>query len=82
MTYDLRRLRLHGLIDRIPHSHRYRVSDAGLPTAIFLTRVHDRFLPTGLTDMTDPTTTGPLRAAATRYQQAIDALAHHSGLAA
>jgi hypothetical protein len=29
-TYDLRRLRLHGLIERIPHTHRYRVTEAGL----------------------------------------------------
>jgi hypothetical protein len=82
MTYDLRRLRLHGLIHRIPHTHRYRLSDAGLPTAMFLTQVHDRLLPTGLAHLTDPTSTGPLRTAATRYQQAIDALAHHNGLAA
>jgi hypothetical protein len=82
MTYDLRRLRLHGLIERIPHSHRYRVSDSGLPTAIFLTRLHDRFLPTGLADLTDPTSTGPLRHAAHLYQQAIDALAERYGLAA
>jgi DNA-binding HxlR family transcriptional regulator len=26
MTYDLRRLRLHGLIERIPHSHRYQIT--------------------------------------------------------
>ena len=26
MTYDLRRLRLHGLIERVPHSHRYRIT--------------------------------------------------------
>jgi hypothetical protein len=26
MTYDLRRLRLHGLIERLPHSQRYRVT--------------------------------------------------------
>ena len=31
MTYDLRRLRLHGLIERIPHTFRYRVTDPGLP---------------------------------------------------
>jgi hypothetical protein len=82
MTYDLRRLRLHGLIDRIPHTHRYRVSDTGLPAAMFLTRVQDRLLPTGLAELTDPTTTGPLRIAATRYQQAIDTLARQNGLAA
>ncbi|WP_322759027.1 hypothetical protein [Frankia sp. Cr2] len=26
MIYDLRRLRLHGLIERIPHTHRYQVT--------------------------------------------------------
>jgi hypothetical protein len=82
MTYDLRRLRLHGLIDRVPHTHRYRVSDTGLPIAMFLTRVHDRFLPTGLAHLNDPSSTGPLRAAATRYQQAIDTLARQNGIAA
>ena len=40
ITYDLRRLRLHGLIARIPHSHRYQVTDPGLRTALFLTRAH------------------------------------------
>ena len=82
MTYDLRRLRLHGLIERIPHSHRYRVSDTGLPIAMFLTRVHEQFLPTGLAHHIDPTDTGALHAAASRYQHALDALAQASGLAA
>jgi len=48
MTYDLRRLRLHGLIERIPHSHRYRVTDEGLRTALFFTRVYTRVLRPGL----------------------------------
>ena len=34
MTYDLRRLRLHGLIERIPFTRRYRVTDHGLRTAL------------------------------------------------
>ncbi len=42
MTDDLRRLRLHGLIARIPHTHRYRVTDEGLRTALFFTRVYAR----------------------------------------
>ena len=33
ITYDLRRLRAHGLIERIPHTHRYRVTDHGLRAA-------------------------------------------------
>ncbi|MDQ4094299.1 MAG: hypothetical protein M3143_13180 [Actinomycetota bacterium] len=47
-AYDLRRLREHGLIQRIPHTHRYHVTDTGLRDAMFLTRVHDRMLRTGL----------------------------------
>src|SRR6267378_1854216 len=43
-TYDLRRLRAHGLIERIPRTHRYQVTPAGLTTAMFLARVHDRIL--------------------------------------
>jgi hypothetical protein len=33
MTYDLRRLRLRGLIERVPSSNRYRVIDTGVRTA-------------------------------------------------
>ena len=47
-----------------------------------LARVHDRFLPTGLADATDPASTGPLRTATTRYQHALDTLAERCGLAA
>jgi hypothetical protein len=82
MTYDLRRLRLHGLIERVPHTHRYHVTDTGLPIAIFLARLHDRFLPTGLADTLDPASSGPLRTAATHYQHALDTLARRTALAA
>lgn len=42
MTYDLRRLRLHGMIERIPKTHRYRVTEFGLRAALFFTRIHAR----------------------------------------
>ena len=48
MTYDLRRLRLHGLIERLPHSHRYRITEHGLRTAMFYSRVYNRILRPGL----------------------------------
>ncbi len=35
MTYQLRRLRLRGFIRRIPKTHRYEVTEAGIRTAIF-----------------------------------------------
>ena len=34
MSYDLRRLRLHGLIERIPHTHRYQVTEMGNPDCL------------------------------------------------
>lgn len=49
---------------------------------MFLTRIHDRLLPTGLAHLTDPDYTRPLRAAALAYQKAIDNLTTASGLTA
>ena len=48
MTYHLRRLRLHGMIERIPGSHRYRLTDLGLRMGLFFTRVYSRILRPGL----------------------------------
>jgi hypothetical protein len=48
MTYDLRRLRLHGLVARIPHTQRYRLTPEGLRMALFFTRVYGRILRPGL----------------------------------
>lgn len=48
MTYDLRRMRLHGLIRRIEKTRRYEVTDQGLRIALYFTRVHDRLLRPGL----------------------------------
>ncbi|MGH3975835.1 MAG: hypothetical protein ACRDS9_21270 [Pseudonocardiaceae bacterium] len=83
MSYDLRRLRLHGLIERIPATHRYRVTDRGLRTAIFLSRVHTRLLQPGLAHLLDdaaiPT---PLRQHLDRFTDAVDQLARDHHLAA
>jgi hypothetical protein len=57
MTYDLRRLRLRGLIHRVPKSNRYTVTTYGLQVALFYTKVHLRILrPTfaAFGDDTDP----------------------------
>ena len=48
MTYQLRRLRLHGLIERIPKSHRYRLTSFGFRVAVFCTRAYARILRPGL----------------------------------
>jgi hypothetical protein len=84
MTYDLRRLRAHGLITRIPHSHRYQVTDTGLHHAMLLTHLHTRLLQPGLAHLTDPDPPQPsrLRTAARNYQHALDQLTQEAGLAA
>ena len=44
MTYDLRRLRLNGLIRRIEHTRTYVLTPEGRRIAIFYTKVYDRLL--------------------------------------
>ncbi|MGH8992690.1 MAG: hypothetical protein ACRDZ7_14375, partial [Acidimicrobiia bacterium] len=44
MTYDLRRLRLHGLIERIPRTNTYVLTADGARVALFYTKVHGRLL--------------------------------------
>jgi hypothetical protein len=44
MTYDLRRLRLKGLIRRIEHTHTYVLTPEGQRMAIFYTKLNNRLL--------------------------------------
>jgi hypothetical protein len=83
MTYDLRRLRSHHLIEKIPASHRYRVTDTGLHVAMILTRLRDRVLPASLAPASIPgAPPARLRRAALAYQAAIDDIIADAGLAA
>ena len=52
-TYDLRRLRLRGLVERIPRTHRYRVTAAGQRVALCYCRVHRRALGPALAAVAD-----------------------------
>jgi predicted MarR family transcription regulator len=44
MTYDLRRLRLHGLIQRVPRTHTYTLTADGQRVAAFYTKLHRKLL--------------------------------------
>jgi predicted MarR family transcription regulator len=44
MTYDLRRLRLNGLIRRLPHTDRYVLTADGIRIAVFYTKIYNRLL--------------------------------------
>ena len=83
-SYDLRRLRAHGLIHRVPGSHRYRVTDTGLHHAMILTHLQTRLLHPGLAQLTDPHPPAPsgLRTAARDYQRALDRHTQQAGFAA
>ena len=74
MTYDLRRLRLHGLIERIAKSHRYDVTPAALRMALFFTRIYAQLLRPKLTQIMPggPPGASSLRDAFDRLQSEID----------
>ena len=48
MTYQLRRLRLHGMIQRLPNTQCYHVTETGFRAALFFTRTYNRLLRPGL----------------------------------
>jgi hypothetical protein len=83
MSYHLRRLRLHGLIERIPHTHRYLVTDFGLAAAVVLTRAYTRVLHGQLAAIIHPGPSPPaLRRAFDNLTREIDQHTAGSGLAA
>ncbi len=71
MTYDLRRLRLTGLIRRIDHANRYVLTSDGIKVAVFYTKLHNRLL-RPLLAADQPQTPAELRAALRAIDQHID----------
>jgi hypothetical protein len=83
MTYHLRRLRLHRVIERIPKSHRYRVTDSGWRTALFCTRCYNRILRPGLASIIpeDATDDSRLRRRFDELDAAIERLLQEQNMA-
>ena len=82
-TYDLRRLRIHGLIARIPHTNRYLPTDHGLRAALLFTQTHARLLTPALAAAHHPLADFPhLHRKLNQLQNALDDHAHREGLAA
>jgi hypothetical protein len=77
-TYDLRRLRLKGLIRRIEGTHTYRVTPHGRSLATSLTKLAGRVLTPALTDLDVMRPEPPLPRALTTawraYERELDAL--------
>ncbi len=83
ITYQLRRLRLHGLIERVPASFRYRVTDFGFRVALFFTRIYNRLLRPGLAAALPAlrAITTPLKRAFDTLGALIDTMINHAQLA-
>jgi hypothetical protein len=71
MTYDLRRLRANGLLQRIEHTHTYVLTPDGQRLAIFYTKLHDRLL-RPLTAADQPQAPPDLRQALTTINQHVE----------
>jgi hypothetical protein len=71
MTYDLRRLRLHGLIERVPGTNTYVLTPDGTRTAVFFTKVHDRVLRPLLCAVDVPPASPELRRALASIDHAV-----------
>lgn len=75
MTYDLRRLRLKGLIERIPNSRRYRLTETGLRAAAFFTKLDARVFRAASPCLgLDDALPRPLRIALQNLEKAVDQL--------
>jgi hypothetical protein len=59
VTYDLRRLRLHGLIERIPHTNTYVTTQEGIRFAVFSTKLEAQLLRPLLAAHAPPASVGP-----------------------
>jgi hypothetical protein len=71
MTYDLRRLRLAGLIRRLPHTNHYVLTADGIRIAVFYTKVYNRLL-VPLTAADQPQAPPQLRAALKTITACVD----------
>jgi predicted MarR family transcription regulator len=79
MTYDLRRLRRNGLIQRIPRTNRYVLTSDGIRVAVFYTKLHNRLL-RPLLAADQPQAPPELRAALVALDRHVDAYTAHARL--
>ena len=82
MSYDLRRLRLKGMIWRVPNSHRYLLTPYGRKVALFLTRLHARVFRPAFAAL-DPKLpiSSPLAQALAQVEQEVENLIQNTNLA-
>jgi hypothetical protein len=79
MTYDLRRLRLNGLIRRLPHTNRYVLTADGIRITVFYIKVYNRLL-IPLTAANQPQAPPELRTALEAITRHVDDYANRARL--
>lgn len=84
MTYQLRRLRLHGLIVRMDGTHAYRLTQDGIRVALFFNRTYCRILRPGMAFIMPhaPDVDPSLQRRFHQLDAAIDQWIDHASLAA
>ncbi len=87
MTYDLRRLRRKGFIQRIPRTQRYELTGEGRRLAVFFTKTYTRIVNPSLAEL-DPTLPAeiakrsPLAVSYRAFERAIEQKIKHAAIAA
>ncbi len=87
MTYDLRRLRRKGFIQRIPRTQRYQLTSEGHRLAVFFTKTYTRIVNPSLAEL-DPTlpaeiaTQSPLASSWRAFERAIENIITQAAIAA
>jgi hypothetical protein len=81
MSYDLRRLRLHGLIERIPGTITYRLTTDGIKTVVFYTKVRGRVLAPLLNTADQPPAPPELRRALAQIDRSLTGYIDNARLA-
>jgi hypothetical protein len=87
MTYDLRRLRRKGFIQRIPHTQRYQLTSEGRRLAVFFTKTYTRIVNPSLAELdpklpTEITARSPLASSWRAFERALDDKIKQAAIAA
>jgi len=80
MSYDLRRLRLHGLIEKIPGTNTYTTTPEGLRAAVFYTKLRGQLLGPLLNAGDRPPAPTELRRALTTIDRTVATYITHARL--
>lgn len=78
MAYDLRRLVRKGLLERIPRTFRYRLTEEGRRLILFCAKLYGRVIGRGLAQLDPGQLPNRLRTAWRAYEREIERLIHHA----